>query len=159
MIGNDIVDLQLAKTESNWQRKGFLDKIFTQAEQEYIFKSNNPELMVWNLWSRKEAAYKIWNRKSKVRIFNPSQFKCLHINEPVGIVRYLNNYYKTKTIQNKQFIYTIAIDQSVEFEMIKETSNLTISKENDIPYLLISEKEKKIISITHHGRFKKIITI
>ena len=25
-IGNDIVDLNLAKTESNWQRPGFLEK-------------------------------------------------------------------------------------------------------------------------------------
>ena len=35
-IGNDIVDLNLAKTESNWQRKGFLEKQFTQKEQEEI---------------------------------------------------------------------------------------------------------------------------
>ncbi len=28
MIGNDIVDLALAKKENNCQRKGFLDKIF-----------------------------------------------------------------------------------------------------------------------------------
>ena len=28
--GNDIVDLSLAKTESNWKRKGFLEKIFTE---------------------------------------------------------------------------------------------------------------------------------
>ncbi|WP_332368793.1 hypothetical protein [Spirosoma telluris] len=29
MIGNDIVDLTQAKQESNWQRKGFLHKLFT----------------------------------------------------------------------------------------------------------------------------------
>ena len=33
MIGNDIVDLDLARTQSNWQRKGFLDKIFTKKEK------------------------------------------------------------------------------------------------------------------------------
>ena len=33
MIGNDIIDLDVAKTESNWKRKGFLDKIFTANEQ------------------------------------------------------------------------------------------------------------------------------
>ena len=31
-IGNDIIDLKLAKTQSNWQRKGFLEKQFTQKE-------------------------------------------------------------------------------------------------------------------------------
>ena len=33
MIGNDIVDLNLAKTQSNWQRKGFLERQFTKKEQ------------------------------------------------------------------------------------------------------------------------------
>ena len=42
MIGNDIVDLQLAKKQSNWQRKGFLDKQFTVSEQEEIARSKNP---------------------------------------------------------------------------------------------------------------------
>ena len=37
MIGNDVVDLQLAKTQSNWQRKGFLEKQFTEFEIYYVF--------------------------------------------------------------------------------------------------------------------------
>ena len=48
MIGNDVVDLALAKIESNWQRKGFLNKIFTENEKILIQKSKNQELMVWN---------------------------------------------------------------------------------------------------------------
>ena len=40
MIGNDIVDLALAQKESNWKRKGFLDKIFTLQEQLFINLSN-----------------------------------------------------------------------------------------------------------------------
>ena len=30
MIGNDVIDLQQSRQESNWQRKGFLEKLFTQ---------------------------------------------------------------------------------------------------------------------------------
>ena len=41
MIGNDVVDLKLAATESNWKRKGYLDKLFSVAEQEYIFNAEN----------------------------------------------------------------------------------------------------------------------
>ena len=36
MIGNDVIDLALAKIESNWQRSRFLAKIFTKKEQEII---------------------------------------------------------------------------------------------------------------------------
>jgi hypothetical protein len=32
-----------------------LDKIFTQNEQLLIATAENPDIMVWNLWSRKEA--------------------------------------------------------------------------------------------------------
>ncbi len=46
MIGNDIVDLVQARFQSNWKRKGFVQKIFTQKEQELIFSSKNPENMV-----------------------------------------------------------------------------------------------------------------
>ena len=56
MIGNDIVDLALAEKESNWKRKGFIDKIFTPQEQSLIKTSINQEIIIWNLWSRKEAA-------------------------------------------------------------------------------------------------------
>ena len=56
MIGNDIIDLALARKESNWLRSGFLDKIFTLREKLLISNSQNPETTVWNLWSRKEAA-------------------------------------------------------------------------------------------------------
>ena len=52
MIGNDIVDLAFALKKSNWKRKGYLDKIFTNHEQLLIIKSDNPENMVWNLWTR-----------------------------------------------------------------------------------------------------------
>ena len=56
MIGNDIIDLSLAKIESNWQRKGFLEKQFTAKEQQLILEAPNSFVMVWRLWSMKEAA-------------------------------------------------------------------------------------------------------
>ena len=76
MIGNDIVDLALAKKESNWKRNRFLDKIFTTKEQVLIVDAENPEIMVWNLWSRKEAAYKIYNRETGIRGYFPLQLEC-----------------------------------------------------------------------------------
>jgi phosphopantetheinyl transferase (holo-ACP synthase) len=53
VIGNDIVDLALARKESNWKRPGYLNKIFTTKEQLLISSAENPNTMVWNLWSRK----------------------------------------------------------------------------------------------------------
>ena len=38
MIGNDIVDLSLAAIQSNWQRRGFLEKQFTKKRTRLHFK-------------------------------------------------------------------------------------------------------------------------
>ena len=47
MVGNDIVDIGLAKKSSNWTRSRFLDKLFTKKEQQLIFHSENSFNMVW----------------------------------------------------------------------------------------------------------------
>ena len=71
MIGNDIIDLSLAKTQSNWQRKGFLEKLFSNDEQQLILEASNSFEMVWRLWSMKEAAYKIYTQHNEIRFFAP----------------------------------------------------------------------------------------
>ncbi len=159
MIGNDIVDLKLAKTDSNWKRKGFLDKIFTKNEQNYILNSLNPEITVWNLWTRKEAAYKIWNRKSKIRLYNPKQFECLNFDKEIGYVNFGKQQFKTKTIITKAFVYTIAIEENKDFNLIQNINRQDIIKENGIPFLNYIGNLDKTISITNHGRFEKIIMI
>ena len=75
MIGNDIVDLNLAKTQSNWERKGFLKKQFTDEEQLSIHSSRNSFLEVWLLWSMKEAAYKCYSQQYQIRFFNPKKLE------------------------------------------------------------------------------------
>ena len=159
MIGNDIVDLQLAQSESNWRRKGFLDKIFTNSEQNYILGALNSELMVWNLWSRKEAAYKIWNRNSKIREFNPIQFECFNVFEKSGFVNFGKQQYNTETVTTDQFVYTIAFEKQILFSNIKSIQAKKIVKENGLPYLDFIGNEENTISITNHGRFEKIIMI
>ena len=46
MIGNDIIDLAFARKESNWQRPGFLNKIFTPDEQWLIANAKNESLFL-----------------------------------------------------------------------------------------------------------------
>ena len=86
MIGNDIVDLTLARKESHWKRVGFLEKIFTKREQLLILNAQNKEQMVWNLWTRKEAVYKIYNRQTGIRAFIPLQLECFDSKIINGII-------------------------------------------------------------------------
>jgi phosphopantetheinyl transferase (holo-ACP synthase) len=165
MIGNDIVDLALARKESNWKRKGFLDKIFTKNEQLLILNARNPEVMVWNLWSRKEAAYKIYNRKTQIRGYFPLQLECFDLEIIDGIIFgkvVIKEYvYFTKTAITDQFVHTIAVENTLDFNAIKTLENRkNIQKNNGIPgYFEKDNSASRPTSISHHGRFVQIIAV
>lgn len=156
MIGNDIVDLKLAHQESNWQRKGFLDKLFTANEQIQILSSSNPEVMVWNLWSRKEAAYKIYNRASEKRLFNPIWFE-----SEDDIVRFGDIVYYTQTQVTSDFVYTIAATCTSNFDTIQhQTSRNEIHKIKGIPHFFDDRNSLFLpASISHHGRFIRVAVL
>jgi phosphopantetheinyl transferase (holo-ACP synthase) len=161
MIGNDIVDLTLALKQSNWKRKGFLNKIFTINEQLLIIKSDNPENMVWSLWSRKEAAYKIFNRNTGVRIYNPIQFECFNTDKLIGKVMNKGVLYYTKTEINLDYIHTVSVFNITDFKSIKILNRSNeIVKIDGIPFLKGGNKKVlSPISISNHGKFEKIVSL
>jgi len=165
VIGNDVIDLALAQKESNWKRKGFLDKIFTVQEQLLISNSQNQEQMVWNLWSRKEAAYKIYNRQTQIRAYIPKQLECFDLEEKHGIIYgkvicYGVTYF-TKTNISSDCIETIAVLSTLDFDNIKELHlEEAVIKINGIPsYYDTQNSILKPVSKSHHGRFKKWVTL
>lgn len=153
MIGNDIIDLALARKESNWKRKGFLDKIFTKAEQLLISDAENPEVIVWNLWSRKEAAYKIYNRQTGIRGYFPLELECFYETVVLGTVICKGKTYFTQTKIENEKIHTIAVAKKEYFKQIRSLDLGTkISKADGIPFVIDIETNAEIpVSISHHG--------
>tara|TARA_R110000868_G_scaffold97876_1_gene269286 strand:+ start:5498 stop:6076 length:579 start_codon:yes stop_codon:yes gene_type:complete len=135
MIGNDIVDLKTAALQSNWKRSGFLDKVFTKEEQQFILNSEDESQMVWLLWSIKEAAYKIYVQKYGVRFFNPKILRCDLASKNDGLVCIDGNKYVTKSEITDDFINTLAYSEKtrssinynfkIENTSYKIRSNLT----------------------------------
>lgn len=156
MIGNDVVDLALAKAESNWQRKGYLDKLFTTKEQNLILSSENPTIMVWILWSRKEAVYKIIRQENGLRGFYP--LKIENTNYESGIVRFGEKKYYTKTVLKDEMLHSIAL-KNLQFNKISELhSSFKIYKQDEIPFI-IKSGNKHFITKSHHGRFEKTLLL
>jgi phosphopantetheinyl transferase (holo-ACP synthase) len=106
--GNDIVDLATAAVESNWRRKGFLEKIFTQQEQEYVKHAAAPDEMVWRLWTMKESAYKIHTGQYGGRFFAPQKLSCIISTDIAGTVNIDTFSYHTITTCTGKYIYSIA---------------------------------------------------
>lgn len=186
MIGNDIVDLKVAATESNWRRKGFLEKLFSKEECEFLFDSRDPDIFVWLLWAMKESSYKAHQRKFKLpRKFNPKDF-CCKISDTSsslvpGEVSIGDQIYFTNSSIKKQHIYCYArsgknlmINQKIfinsidiKEELVSNFSrlynlpkeNIFIKKNNrSIPSIFYEKREINCnLSLTHHGNFSAYI--
>ncbi|MFT3796279.1 4'-phosphopantetheinyl transferase superfamily protein [Flavobacterium sp.] len=153
MIGNDVIDLALARKESNWKRKGYLDKIFTADEQAMIVRAENPTLMVWSLWSRKEAVYKIHNRTAHFRGFIPLKIAC----QADGKVLCGGQFYFTDTIVTAESIATVAVLEERQLSQICYLQDREeVVKKEGFPY---RKTNSKPVSISHHGRFEQIVTL
>ncbi len=108
MTGNDIVDKFTAAAESNWKRKGFLEKLFTEQEQQLIGEASIPEDMLWRLWTMKESAYKIYTRQFGGRFFAPHKINCTILSNTSGCVTLNTINYQTITRSTKNYIYSMA---------------------------------------------------
>ena len=176
MIGNDIIDLSLAETESNWQRKGFLEKQFTANEQAIIFDNGNSFEKVWRFWSMKESAYKIYMQQNEERFFAPKKFECKLTSEDKGIVFFKDQKFYTSSIINESYIFTLAtfdknlnsfssiglpsgIDKDIK-NKLEEVTSFKVSEieqkksKNGAPNYYHNNKQiTKSCSISHHGNY------
>lgn len=181
MVGNDIVDIEEAMQASNWQRPRFLEKLFTIKEQQSIQNSENSFLMVWRLWSMKEAAYKLYTQLHPSRFYMPKSFEC-EFNELNGAVifRDYKCYVDTKITSNylisearldkhKMTSNVVRFEKKntntqskiLKTELLKSVAKRyqiqaeTLSVENNkfgIPTVRLGLNEINI-SLTHHGSY------
>ena len=176
MLGNDIVDLQLAAKQSNWQRKGYLQKIFTLQEQELIANATDQDQMVWLLWSMKEAAYKIVSIEIGERFYSPKSFDCfLDLSQfsakgHVIFERYIFNTASeitksyistTATSENNRHIKSYLFPNSTSYiNEFNKFSLLFLLTKNEVNLPTIQDmltQEFCPASVSHHGRYVSIV--
>ncbi|MFC4740140.1 4'-phosphopantetheinyl transferase superfamily protein [Flavobacterium ponti] len=158
MIGNDVVDLVVGRKESNWKRKGFLNKLFTTFEQDLIQKAPNQDEMVWMLWSIKESVYKAYQRINYNEGFYPIKIEIIEINDQKeSVVQLFGTLFYGKTIVENDFIKTVVVLDKSDFNRIQYIKTSDYSKnKNGLPIELNSNKP---ISVSHHGRINEIVGI
>lgn len=120
MVGNDIIDLENTKYSGNsltkgWKRPGFIEKIFSDYEQELISNSRDSFITIWRLWSMKESAYKIFIQSGGKPFFNPKKIEC-QLEDLNGLVEIENLNIQSKSIINDRFIFTVAGIENLNFK-------------------------------------------
>lgn len=173
MIGNDIIDLQLAKIQSNWQRPGFLEKQFTEKEIQSILESENSFETVWRFWSMKEAVYKLIVQQENKRFFAPKKFECKIVSGSEGEVIYEGKSFKVRTESNSKYIYSVVGGSSFNWMNTESSSDFFTEVErtlgyssteihikknkHGVPNLFIADMQvSQSFTKTHHGRFEAI---
>lgn len=155
MIGNDVVDLNLALKESNWKRKGFLDKIYTSFEQKLIQEAENQDEMVWLLWSLKESMYKAVQRISYVQGLFPIKIETTSLCENNSTIVFDGQRFYGQSCIENNCIHSVVVKNLNDFNVIINFDAFNYGKDkNGLPYDLES---KMPLSVSHHGRFLKII--
>ncbi|WP_298148703.1 4'-phosphopantetheinyl transferase superfamily protein [Flavobacterium sp.] len=164
MIGNDIIDLQFALSESIVLQQRRLDKICTLAEQRYIRQAENSWQTFWLIWTRKEACYKAFQRDNYIHSICPHQIE--NQFDSSGMLS------ESISFRGKQFFAQTAIDGSKihsicssSEERLKEIHVLDDLQEvlylfdfrkdtNGMPFLQTKNNHRRIpISKSSHGAF------
>lgn len=174
MVGNDIIDIAETKRTTNYQRPRFLDKLFSESEQEFIIKSEDSFISVWRLWSMKEAAYKLYTQLYPSRFYNPKGFQC-SIEGNRGIVEFKDfKCYVTTTINSEYIISEARLNKHqltssvVKFKSTKQSEQRALLKSKllegfgkdfylektafEIP-IITNSKEIFNVSLSHHGNY------
>lgn len=179
LVGNDLVDLKQAALESNWQRKGYLAKLYTKEEQDLILNAVAPFSMLWLLWTMKEASYKIVNRLTGIRSYNPLDFTCNNLVtnniETTGRVNYKGDELVTHSDISDRLIHSIAVSSGKDKKKLNlyyaENTADYIQKFNSaFPHYYLHRSasglpemtclhtgKRHAISISHHGKYLAII--
>jgi phosphopantetheine--protein transferase-like protein len=168
VIGNDIVDLKKAKTDSNIFRPRYMEKVLSQNEQNLVLSSPKPEQDFWRLWTMKESAYKAFQRKFNSKpVFNPFAFHCELMDSENGLVHFGGDYVKTTTtFYRENYTYCSVscsassssfianskeqLIRNLRMEFGESSQPQLLKLKNNLPFIKIASKTIPV-SITHHG--------
>jgi hypothetical protein len=126
------------------------------------------------MWSMKEAAYKICNRRTRQRFYAPQKFACVNIlwkdDGASGAVTFRGARVITRSSISKDFIHTIAFMQNnlvainvyirntAKDKIIPSGRPVYFKDREGIPYRFEGLSGKiKAVSVSHHGRFEAIV--
>ena len=177
MLGNDIVDLNHLPDKVRSFSEPYLNKICSVREIEKVIGSDNPELMLWRIWTMKESAYKIAMKLGAKRAFNPKSFETFPFDATAGLVSTDYGTMLSESVFDENFIHTVSFlpkskgfksgqkicadhqSEAVRKAIIEDfkmqnpiQDNAEIIMKSDIPFLS-TETGFVDISLSHHGSY------
>lgn len=163
MIGNDVIDLDLAAVESNWRRRGYLDKLFSPAEQQLIRQATDQDRMVWLLWSAKEAAYKIIHRDTRQRTYAPLKYEVQLSGSETGCIQYGSRLSHFRTSVSGSCLHTVAVASANWWPRVvyrQQPGEALLKDVDGVPFIRdTGGGSVRPASVSHHGAYRETVSL
>lgn len=116
-IGNDIVDLNDPQAKSKENNLAFLSRIFSSAEQRLISESSAPHVMLWTLWSIKEASFKAAQKLLSNIRFIPKKFSCeiIEAKSARWLCYYNSACFNVHVTTTSDYVHAVAVNDASFF--------------------------------------------
>ena len=139
MIGLDLVYVNPLRNMPKRRLERYAEKVCLPDEKNWVLNAEDPYLALGWLWSVKESAYKIWNRKVGKRSLNPRKF---HISPSMNLP-FLSKSSDTKIGQSMDEwnAHSIKI-QTPEELLIAKSLLIRYGKEDYVLSLSVENPEK-----------------
>ncbi len=111
MIGNDIVDLRLAESNSRASETRFWEKVLHPLEWEQFQSIKGQMVNKWVLWAAKESAYKLERRAGCQRLHRPKAYQVYMDSMYVIGTR---GTYAFRMLQTPEFIHVYCCEKGVQ---------------------------------------------
>lgn len=113
LVGNDIVDIEAPDAPGKEHDRRFLARVFRPEERDLILASPDPNLMLWTLWSAKEAAYKIARKISPETVFAHKRFAVRILEDPkrpmLGIVAFGDLWVNVAWMRGPGYLHCVGV--------------------------------------------------
>lgn len=184
-LGNDVVDLTGPRTRGKAQDARFLARVCTPAERARIVAAPPQERdrLLWQVWSAKEAAFKVARKRLGRPAFSPARFETSFASAGEGEVRFRGWAVPVAWQVSADFVHCLgawprrpsgilsavrAVERAEEpseavrvlarrLLAARGLSGVTIGREGrEPPYLLDLASGRRLpgeVSLSHHGRF------
>ncbi len=156
-LGNDIVDWQLAKMQTQKLRPRSLEKICTPVEMEIILNDKNQLKCFWKIWAAKETAYKAWQGFTKATpVFNPKAFRCQVKHEHLILVNTPTFSVNVTLGYTPKYIFAFIKKKDYTHHIYSRKDYLKLIEKLNAQGWFIKKSKLNIPSFQHHKNSESI---
>lgn len=156
------MDLKNPQSQKKSDNEKFLNRVCIQHEKKLITSSDTPHIMLWTLWSIKEATYKIAEKIALASGFTPTRYRCEQLTEGSWQCNFLDLSVNVHVTATEDFVHALGVNDmtmwnKVDYSISQLPIGISESKAvRDSAYQLLARRGMELCNIVRrceNGKF------